>query len=176
REYIREHTFKHGILQSEVKEKKKPEDEKGVYEMYYDYQETVRSLVSHRILALNRGEKEGILKVTIVPDVEALLVYLEKHIIKSSSTSMDKDILQAAVEDSYKRLIQPSIEREIRSGLTEKAESQAIEVFSENLKNLLLQPPLKGRTILGVDPAFRTGCKLAAIDETGKVLEVSVMY
>src|SRR5699024_10195188 len=121
--------------------------------MYYDYQETVRSLVSHRILALNRGEKEGILKVTIVPDVEAILVYLEKQIVKTSANEEEKTIMTAAIGDSYKRLIQPSIEREIRSSLTEKAETQAIEVFSENLKNLLLQPPLKGRTILGVDPA-----------------------
>lgn len=176
REYIREHTFKHGTIQSKVKEKEKSKDEKGVYEMYYDYQETIRSLVSHRILALNRGEKEGILKVTIVPDEEKLVEYLEKQLIKPQANEVEKESLKAAVEDSYKRLIQPSIEREIRSSLTEKAEIQAIEVFSENLKNLLLQPPLKGRTILGVDPAFRTGCKLAAIDETGKVLEVGVMY
>lgn len=176
REYIREHTFKHGTIQSKVKEKEKSKDEKGVYEMYYDYQETIRSLVSHRILALNRGEKEGILKVTIVPDEEKLVEYLEKQMIKPQANEVEKESLRAAVEDSYKRLIQPSIEREIRSSLTEKAEIQAIEVFSENLKNLLLQPPLKGRTILGVDPAFRTGCKLAAIDETGKVLEVGVMY
>lgn len=176
REYIRDYTFKHGVIQSEVKEKEKSKDEKGVFEMYYDYQETIRSLVSHRILALNRGEKEGILKVVIVPDVEKLLEYLEKQIIKSRANEAEKELLQAAVEDSYKRLIQPSIEREIRSSLTEKAEMQAIGVFSENLKNLLLQPPLKGRTILGVDPAFRTGCKLAVIDETGKVHEVSVMF
>lgn len=176
REYIRKHTFQHGTIQSEVKEKEKAKDEKGVFEMYYDYQEAVRSLVSHRILALNRGEKEGVLKVTIEPDTETLLAYLKKQIVKTQANEAEKELLQNAVEDSYKRLIQPSIEREIRSSLTEKAEMQAIEVFSENLKNLLLQPPLKGRTILGVDPAFRTGCKLAAIDETGKVLEVSVMF
>src|SRR5699024_8152851 len=140
------------------------------------YQEAVQSLVSHRILALNRGEKEGILKVSISPDVASLLEYLEKQIIQSSANEDEAALLKRTVEDAYKRLIQPSIEREIRSSLTEKAEMQAIEVFSENVKNLLLQPPLKGRTILGVDPAFRTGCKLAAIDETGKVLEVGVMY
>src|SRR5699024_12108526 len=116
-----------------------------------------------------------ILKVTIVPDVEAILVYLEKQIVKTSANEEEKTIMTAAIGDSYKRLIQPSIEREIRSSLTEKAETQAIEVFSENLKNLLLQPPLKGRTILGVDPAVRTGWKLAAIDETGNGLEPRVM-
>lgn len=176
REHIRQHTLKNGTIQSEVKEKERASDEKGIYEMYYDYQEALRSLVSHRILALNRGEKEGILKVSIMPDVDALIDYLEKQVIRAGANEMEKEILKASAGDAYKRLIQPSIEREIRSSLTEKAETQAMEVFSENLKNLLLQPPLKGRTILGVDPAFRTGCKLAVIDETGKVLDVSVMY
>lgn len=174
RDYIREETFKRGTIQSEVKSKET--DEKGVFEMYYSYNEAVRSLVSHRILALNRGEKEDVLKVGIEPPTERIESFLKKKILKNRANDKEQEILNEAIEDSYKRLIQPSIEREIRNSLTEKAEDQAIEVFSENLKNLLLQPPLKGKTILGVDPAFRTGCKLAVVDETGKVHEVSVMF
>jgi len=174
RDYIREQTFKYGTVQSAVKDAEK--DEKGVYEMYYDYSEAVHSLVSHRILALNRGEKEDVLKVTIEPPLERIEQFLQRKVVKKQANEKVTTILKAAIEDSYKRLIQPSIEREIRNSLTEKAEEQAIEVFSVNLKNLLLQPPLKGRTVLGVDPAFRTGCKLAVVDETGKVHEVSVMY
>ncbi|WP_087974539.1 Tex family protein [Oceanobacillus rekensis] len=174
RDYIREETFKRGTIQSEVKDKEK--DEKGVYEMYYEYSESVRSLVSHRILALNRGEKENILKVTIEPPIERITQFLNRKVIERSTDEKLAGILSDAIEDSYKRLIQPSIEREIRSNLTEKGEEQAIDVFSVNLKNLLLQPPLKGKTILGVDPAFRTGCKLAVVDETGKVHKVGVMF
>lgn len=174
RDYIREETFKRGTVQAEVKAADK--DEKGVYEMYYEYSEAVRSLVSHRILALNRGEKEGVLRVGIEPPRERIEDFLRKKVIKNTANEKELEILNGAIEDGYKRLIQPSIEREIRSSLTEKAEEQAIDVFSENLKNLLLQPPLKGKTILGVDPAFRTGCKLAVVDETGKVYDVSVMY
>ncbi|WP_368654034.1 Tex family protein [Ornithinibacillus sp. 4-3] len=174
REYIREETFKRGTIRSEVKNESN--DEKDVYKMYYEYNEAVRSIVAHRILALNRGEKEDILRVLIEPPVERIEEYLKRQIIQKNISSVNKEILEEAITDSYKRLIQPSIEREIRNSLTEKAEEQAIEVFSENLKNLLLQPPLKGRTVLGVDPAFRTGCKLAVVDETGKVLAVSVMY
>ncbi|SET79418.1 uncharacterized protein SAMN05216389_12914 [Oceanobacillus limi] len=174
RERIREETFKRGIVQATVKHSDK--DEKGVYEMYYEYSEAVRSLVSHRILALNRGEKEDVLKISIDPPIERIIEFLTNKVIRKDSPNDIKGILQGAIEDSYKRLIQPSIEREIRNSLTEKAEEQAIEVFSTNLKNLLLQPPLKGKTVLGVDPAYRTGCKLAVVDETGKVHEVSVMY
>ncbi|WP_339217120.1 Tex family protein [Ornithinibacillus sp. FSL M8-0202] len=174
REYIRNETFKRGLVQSEVKNKE--QDEKGVYEMYYEYSEAVRSIVSHRILALNRGEKEDVLKVSIVPPVDAIIGYLQRKIIKHKTQPEIVDIIKAAIQDSYKRLIEPSIEREIRAGLTEKAEEQAISVFGTNLKNLLLQPPLKGRTVLGVDPAYRTGCKLAVIDETGKLHQVGVMY
>lgn len=144
--------------------------------MYYVYSEAVRSLVSHRILALNRGEKEDVLKVVIEAPVERITQFLQNKVISRKTDTELRAVLQTAIEDSYKRLIQPSIEREIRNSLTEKAENQAIEVFSVNLKNLLLQPPLKGRTVLGVDPAFRTGCKLAVVDETGKVHEVGVMY
>ncbi|MFD2760142.1 Tex family protein [Lentibacillus juripiscarius] len=174
RTYIREETFKRGTMHSEAKNAEK--DEKRVYEMYYDYDETVRSIVSHRILALNRGEKEGVLKVTVEPPAERILEYLEKKVIHNRANQDTSNILQEAVKDSYKRLLQPSIDREIRNSLTEKAEEQAIEVFSENLRNLLLQPPLKGKMVLGVDPAYRTGCKLAAVDETGKVKDIGVIY
>lgn len=174
REYIRETTFKRGSVVSTVKDNDK--DEKKIYEMYYDYTEAIRSLVSHRILALNRGEKEDVLRVVIDPPVEQIISYLEKKVINATSPEQSKMILKEAIADSYKRLIQPSIEREIRNQLTEKGEEQAIDVFSVNLKNLLLQPPLKGRTVLGVDPAFRTGCKLAVVDETGRVKDVGVMF
>ncbi|MDL4839051.1 Tex family protein [Aquibacillus rhizosphaerae] len=174
REYIRERTFKRGSVQSE--EKSKDKDEKGVFEMYYAYDEPVRSIVSHRILALNRGEKEDIIKVSILPPIEDIISYLNKQVIKHSASKEIRDLLQNVIEDSYKRLIQPSIEREVRSALSETAETQAIDVFSKNLKNLLLQPPLKGKNVLGVDPAFRTGCKLAVVDDTGKVHSVDVIY
>lgn len=174
REYIRNETFKRGMIQSKVKSKEL--DEKGIFEMYYEYNEAVRSLVSHRILALNRGEKEDVLKVGIEPPTEQMESFLQKKILKKGANLEEQEILNNAIEDSYKRLIQPSVEREIRTSLTEKAEEQAIEIFSENLKNLLLQPPLKGKTILGVDPAFRTGCKLAVVNETGKVHEVGVIF
>ncbi|MBP1950636.1 uncharacterized protein J2Z82_003596 [Virgibacillus litoralis] len=174
RDFIREETFKRGTIHAEAKKTEK--DEKGVYEMYYDYDEAIRSMVSHRILALNRGEKEDVLKVAVQPPTERVLEYLQKKVISDKGNSESAQILQNTIEDSYKRLIQPSIEREIRNSLTEKAEEQAISVFAKNLKNLLLQPPLKGKTVLGVDPAYRTGCKLSVVDETGKVHEVSVIY
>jgi uncharacterized protein len=174
REYIRDMTWKHGRLKSKVKDESL--DEKKVYGMYYEFEESVRTLVSHRILALNRGEKEEVLRITIEPPTERIIDYLNKKSIKHSITGEQADFLKNAIEDSNKRLIQPAIERETRNRLTEIAEAQAIDVFSVNLKNLLLQPPLKGRTVLGVDPAYRTGCKLALVDETGKVHEVSVMY
>ncbi|MFC2947772.1 Tex family protein [Virgibacillus sediminis] len=174
REFIREETFKRGKIHSEAKDAEK--DEKGVFEMYYDFDEPVRSMVSHRILAINRGEKEGVLKVAVHAPIERIYSFLQKKIIKRNGNLEAGKLIEASIEDSYKRLVQPSIEREIRNSLSEKAEAQAIEVFSTNLKNLLLQPPLKDKRILGVDPAFRTGCKLAVVDETGKVLEVGVMY
>ncbi|WP_040983637.1 Tex family protein [Oceanobacillus jeddahense] len=174
REFIRDTTMKQGTIQSE--DKNKEADEKQIFEMYYEYSEAIRSLVSHRILALNRGEKEGILKVQVEAPVDKIISYLENKVITKNCPQTIKELLTAAVEDSYKRLIEPSVEREIRSALTEKAEAQAIEVFSVNLRNLLLQPPLKGKVILGVDPAFRTGCKLAIVDETGKVHQIQVIY
>ncbi|WP_340082620.1 Tex family protein [Terribacillus sp. FSL K6-0262] len=174
RDYIRDKTEKQGVLLTKVK--KAEDDDKGVYEMYYAYQEPIRQMASHRTLAVNRGEKEGILRVTIEPPVDVILAYLKRKIIRQGASAEVAAALEAVIEDSYKRLIQPSVEREIRSMLSEKAEEQAIKIFSENLKNLLLQPPLKGRVVLGVDPAFRTGCKLAVIDETGKLLEKNVIY
>lgn len=173
RQKIRLMSFKEGKLVSVVKEQEK--DEKGVYEMYYEYEEQVGKIVPHRILALNRGEKEAIIKVALVSPVEKIINAIEKKFIKNLHSPVTLYI-QETIVDSYKRLIEPSIEREIRKELSEKAEDQAIHIFSENLRNLLLQPPLKGRVVLGVDPAYRTGCKLAVVDETGKVLHISVIY
>ncbi|MEG7283820.1 Tex family protein [Bacillus sp. 0909A] len=174
RKWIRQETFKKGTIKSAAG-KSADRDEKNVYEMYYEYEEPIAKVVPHRVLAMNRGEKEDILKVSIEPPADHIKTYLEKQIIKNRSTSV-KDILQETIEDSYKRLIQPAIEREIRKELSEKADEQAIHIFSENLRKLLLQPPMKGKTVLGVDPAFRTGCKLAVSDETGKVLKIDVIY
>ncbi|MGC2881698.1 Tex family protein [Bacillus subtilis] len=174
RKWIRQETFKRGTIKSAAG-KSADTDEKNVYEMYYEYEEPIAKVVPHRVLAMNRGEKENILKVSIEPPADHIKAYLEKQIIKNRSTSV-KEILQETIEDSYKRLIQPAIEREIRKELSEKADEQAIHIFSENLRKLLLQPPMKGKTVLGVDPAFRTGCKLAVSDETGKVLKIVVIY
>lgn len=174
RQHLRETTWKQGNMETKVKNEEK--DEKQIYQMYYDYQEPVRTLVSHRILAINRGEKEDVLRVTIVPPMEQLLAYLQKHVIQEVRMQACADLLEDAIEDSFKRLIQPSVEREIRNRLKEIGEEQAISVFSENLRNLLLQPPLSGQMILAVDPAFRTGCKLAVVDETGKMLDINVIY
>ncbi|WP_404407617.1 Tex family protein [Jeotgalibacillus malaysiensis] len=173
REYIRNQTFRNGKITSAVK--KAELDEKGIFEMYYEYEEPVSKIVPHRTLALNRGEKEDVLRVSIQPDQERILSELKrKHVKYPQSVSAEQ--VSEAIEDSYKRLILPSIEREIRNELTEKAENQAIHIFSENLKNLLLQAPLKGKKVLGVDPAYRTGCKLAVVDETGKMLYIGVIY
>lgn len=174
RKWIRQETFKRGTIKSAAG-KSADTDEKNVYEMYYEYEEPIAKVVPHRVLAMNRGEKEDILKVAIEPPADHIKAYLEKQIIKNRSTSV-REILQETIEDSYKRLIQPAIEREIRKELSEKADEQAIHIFSENLRKLLLQPPMKGKTVLGVDPAFRTGCKLAVSDETGKVLKIDVIY
>jgi len=174
REHIREATWKQGNVETTVKDAEK--DEKEIFQMYYEYREPVRTLVSHRILAINRGEKEDVLRVAIDPPIEKLLEYLQKKVIGRTKVPACAELLEAAIEDSFKRLIQPSVEREIRNRLTEIGEEQAISVFSENLRNLLLQPPLQGRVILAVDPAFRTGCKLAVVDETGKMLDINVIY
>jgi protein Tex len=173
RKWIRNETYKSGSIDSSVKNEE--QDEKNVYEMYYEYSEPVNKVVPHRILALNRGEKEDLLRVSIKPKTDVIMSYLQRKWI-SKNHSFTATPVTEAIEDAYKRLIQPSIEREIRNELTEKAEEQAIHIFSENLRKLLLQPPLKGKVVLGVDPAFRTGCKLAAVDETGKVLSIGVIY
>lgn len=173
RQWIRTTTVKDGIIVTSVKDPEK--DEKNIYEMYYEYTEAVKRIVPHRILAMNRGEKDGILKVSIDAPTDRILSYLHKQVIKKRDSSAESYII-SAIEDAYKRLIEPSIEREIRKELSEKAEERAIHIFSENLRKLLLQPPLKGKVVLGVDPAFRTGCKLAVVDETGKVLNIDVIY
>lgn len=173
RQWIREQTFRKGKIITSSKDEEK--DEKKVYEMYYEYEEPIQKVVPHRVLAMNRGEKEGILKVAIQAPADLITSHIQRNELKNQHTVV-KDVYIEAIEDAYKRLIQPSIEREIRKELMEKADDRAIHIFSENLRNLLLQPPLKGHIVLGVDPAYRTGCKLAAVDETGKVLEIGVIY
>ncbi|MGM0217702.1 Tex family protein [Enterococcus sp. AZ126] len=174
RSWIRDFTFKHGQYISLVKDEEK--DEKSVYEMYYDFSEPVSKMVSHRVLATNRGEKEEILKVTILVEEEKISSYLERQLIGSNKQSPTAAYVETAYLDSYKRFIGPAIERELRNELTEKADEQAISIFGENLRNLLLQPPLKGKVVLGFDPAYRTGCKMAIVDATGKVLAIQVIY
>lgn len=173
RTWIRNFTFKNGEYVSQAKDEEK--DEKGVYEMYYDFAEPVRKMVSHRILATNRGENEEILKVNLVVNEEAIFDYLKKQLVRNPE-SPAVPYVETAYKDSYKRFIGPAIEREIRNELTEKADEQAIDIFGENLRNLLLQPPLKGKVVLGFDPAYRTGCKLSVVDATGKVLKITVIY
>ena len=173
RKLLREYTIQKAMLVTSLKDEEK--DEKHVYEMYYEYQELVKTIVPHRILAVNRAEKEGVLKVSLeVDETIPLEKIMKKEILNVNSPSTP--YVKAAIEDSYKRFVAPAIEREIRSELTEKAQTQAIEIFGENLQNLLLQAPMKGHVILGLDPAYRTGCKLAIIDETGKVLDKAVIY
>lgn len=173
RQWIRRRTYQTGLVVSSLKAEEK--DEKKTYEMYYEYQEPASKIVPHRILALNRGEKDGVLRVSIQTDVPAILEGLYQKIIRNQASSVVNEI-KNAIEDSYKRLIQPAIEREIRNDLTEKAEDQAIHIFSENLGKLLLQPPLKGKVVLGIDPAYRTGCKLAVVNDMGKLLDIAVIY
>lgn len=174
RTYIRNFTMNNGKIDVQVKDEKA--DEKGVYQMYYEYEKPLNKMVSHQVLAINRGEKEGVLSAKVAVDELKIHDYLFYQTVPEMAISEAIGLVQEANEDAYKRFIQPAIEREIRSTLTEEAEDQAIKVFGENLRNLLLQAPLKGQKILGFDPAFRTGCKLAAVDETGKLLGVSVIY
>ena len=171
RTYIRGVTFEEGKLVSMAKDEKA----QSVYEMYYDYTEPVNGAAGHRILALNRGENEKFLTVRVEAPVERILRYLEKQVI-TEKNPVTTPILEETVKDSYERLIAPAIERDIRGELTEKAEDGAISVFGKNLEQLLLQPPIAGKTVLGWDPAFRTGCKLAVVDGTGKVLDTKVIY
>ncbi|WP_211373262.1 MULTISPECIES: Tex family protein [Paenibacillus] len=170
RAWARKYTMDHGMMVSEAKS---PEAE-SVYEMYYNYREPAKKMPSHRILAMNRGEREDVLKVTLEVDAEPIHRYIAGRWIKGNSAV--SGILHSVVEDAYKRLIAPSIEREVRGALTERAEQQAISIFAGNLRSLLLQPPVRGKRVLGVDPAYRTGCKLAVVDDTGKLLEVAVTY
>ena len=169
--HIRDLTAKKGTISSVAKD---PETQ-SVYEMYYEFEEPVKKLAGHRVLALNRGEKEKFLTIKIAAPEEDILRYLEKQVI-TRENPFTTPILKEVTEDSYKRLIAPAIEREIRSDLTEKAEDGAIKVFGKNLEQLLMQPPIAGQTVLGWDPAFRTGCKLAVVDPTGKVLDTTVVY
>ena len=173
RKFIRNNMFNHGVLKS--KKKKNAEDENNVYEMYYDYSEAVKYIKPHRVMAINRGEKEKVLTVSIDYNLEFITNYLENKIIKNKS-SFVVDIVKDAIKDSLKRLIIPSVEREIRSQLKEEAESVSIKNFSDNVEHLLLTPPIKEKVVLGLDPAFRTGCKLAVLDKTGKPLEIAVIY
>lgn len=173
REWIRKETYQSGIITSVVKNEEK--DEKRIFENYYSYEEPVKRIVPHRILAINRGEKEDILRVSIQSNTERIFSFLHKKVLENENSVAATEIKEA-IEDGYKRLIEPAIEREIRNELTEVAENQAIHIFSENLRKLLLQPPLKGKVVLGVDPAYRTGCKLAVVDETGKMLYIDVIY
>lgn len=171
RTYIRNITMNKGILQSSAKDRAV----KTVYEMYYNYEEPVKKAAGHRILALNRGEAEKVLSVKVLAPEEQIYGYLEKQVIRRQNP-YTAEILKEAVKDSYDRLIGPSIEREIRKELTDRAEEGAIRVFGKNLEQLLMQPPIVGRVVLGWDPAFRTGCKLAVVDQTGKVLDTVVIY
>ncbi|MGG6432860.1 Tex family protein [Anoxybacillus sp. D401a] len=173
RQWIRQQTWQTGTIVSVGKEIEK--DEKRVFEMYYDHRESIAKAPAHRVLAMNRGEKEGILRIAIDVEAERIITYIRKQVIRNERSSA-ADIVAEAIEDAYKRLIAPSIEREVRNELTEHAEERAIHIFAENLRNLLLQPPLKGKVVLGIDPAYRTGCKLAVVDETGKVLHIDVIY
>ena len=171
RSYIRRVTENEGKIVSKARDEK----EKSVYENYYDYEEAVNKIPGHRILAINRGEKEKFLTVRIEAPEEKILRYLEKKVIRKDN-SQTEEILKDVIVDSYRRLIAPAIEREVRNELTEKAEDGGIKVFGKNLKQLLMQPPITGRVVLGWDPAFRTGCKLAVVDPTGKVLDTVVIY
>lgn len=171
RAYIRKATMEQGIIRSVAKDEKT----ESVYEMYYNYEEPVKKCAGHRVLALNRGEKEKILSVKVEAPVETVIRYLEKKNITRDNPHTEP-VLREAVADSYDRLVAPAIEREIRNDLTERAEAGAIKLFGKNLEQLLMQPPITGRVVLGWDPAFRTGCKLAVVDETGKVLDTVVIY
>ena len=170
RKHIRENALKYGVIIT-----KNTKDEKSVYDMYYDFSERVSNMASHRVLAINRGEKEEFLKVKLEIDNDRILKYIEKQYVNKNNLK-NKEIIVAAIEDAYKRLIFPSIEREVRNHLTELAQERAISVFGENIKNLLLQPPLKGKVVMGFDPGYVNGCKIAVVDESGKFLDEAIVY
>lgn len=171
RKRIKSFCFREAVIETKASK----DDEKSPYEMYYDFKEPILKIPSHRILAINRGEKEEFLKVKVAKPEDKILGYLKKQIIQDFKSQFNEP-LSTAIEDSYKRLIEPSIEREIRSDLTERSEEKAIKVFGKNAKQLLLQPPIKEMTVMGFDPAYRTGCKIAVIDKTGKLLETTTVY
>ena len=173
RKWIRNYTFRTGVLVTKIK--KNATDENKVYEMYYDYSEPIKHVKPHRYLAINRAENEKVITVNIEVDKDVIYNYLEEKLVKNKN-SFVYDIVKTAIIDSYKRLIAPSIEREIRSELFEKAEEVAIDIFGKNLEKLLLTPPMKEKVVLGLDPAYRTGCKLAVLDKTGKPIDISVIY
>ena len=170
RKHIRENALKYGVIVT-----KNAKDEKSVYDMYYDFSERVSNMASHRVLAINRGEKEEFLKVKLEIDNDRILKYIENQYINKNNFK-NKEIIVSAIEDAYKRLIFPSIEREIRNYLTELAQERAISVFGENIKNLLLQPPLKGKVVMGFDPGYVNGCKIAVVDANGKFLDEAIVY
>lgn len=175
RKYIRSYIFKNGTLISKLKKTKEDKDPNRVYEIYYNYNELIKRAKPHRIMAVNRGEKEGVLSVSLDYNIDDIIVFLEKKLIKNDK-SFVLNIVKDSIKDSLKRLILPSVEREIRAELKEKAEDVSIENFSTNVEKLLLTPPIKEKVVLGYDPAFRTGCKLAVLDKTGKPLEIVVIY
>lgn len=175
REWVRQQLFQHGQLHTTVKDEEK--DETKTYHMYYNYEEPIQKMPAHRVLAVNRGEKEGILRVHLIYDKDCVLRYFNHKVFrKDEATTPNEMLLENAIQDSLKRFIIPAVEREIRSEQTKVAEAQAIHVFGLNLRQLLLQPPLTGQVVMGFDPAYRTGCKLAIVDETGKVLAIDVIY
>ena len=175
RKYIRNFIYKNGTIESKLKKNGEEKDPNKTYEMYYNYQEVVKYAKPHRIMAMNRGEKEGVLSISIDYDNSRIVEFLEKKLIKNKD-SFVVELVKSAITDSLKRLILPSVEREIRSELKEVAEEVSIENFATNVENLLLTPPMKEKVVLGFDPAFRTGCKLAVLDKTGKPLEIAVIY
>ena len=170
RKYIRELALREGILIT-----KNSKDEKSVYDMYYDYSESVKTIAPHRVLAINRGEKEDFLKVKLEINTDKVINYIVNEYVKNNNFK-NKEIIVSAIEDAYKRLIFPSIEREVRNNLTEVAQERAISVFGQNIKGLLLQAPVKGKVVMGFDPAFRTGCKIAVVDKNGKLLDTTTVY
>ena len=173
RKYLRHNMMNYGVINSKMK--KKAEDEGQIYEMYYDYSEKVKYIKPHRVLAMNRGEKEGVLSIGIEVDTDYVMAWFDKKIIKNEKSPVT-EYVKDAIRDSYKRLIFPSVEREVRAELKEVAETQAIDVFGKNLEKLLLTPPMKDKIVLGFDPAYRTGCKLAVIDPTSRILNISKIY
>ena len=170
RKGVRTLTAEHGILVS-----KAAKDEDSVYAQYYDFSERVKRIAGHRVLAVNRGEKEGFLKVTVEPGGDLVMSYLYRKFLKDNA-SPAHELVKSAIDDSYARLIAPSVEREIRNDLTDRASEGALKVFEDNLRHLLMSPPLRGKTVMGFDPGYRTGCKLAVVDRTGKVIDTAVIY